>query len=132
MNQVLIVGGIASLAFVVVFCSFLFRLIRFSTQGVVTRGTVMNYQNEILGVKHPAYQPMIQFKTEHGKTIQFTSGMGSNTKGYKADQEVPVVYLKKSPNTAEIKSFARLWLPVLVTAILAIGSNYIFFAELTK
>ncbi|HUQ75161.1 MAG TPA: DUF3592 domain-containing protein [Burkholderiales bacterium] len=63
---------------------------------------------------YESYTPVVRFYTAAGNAVVFTSDGGSATRDYKVGQQVPVVYAADSPEQAEIRSFASLWLAPLV------------------
>jgi Protein of unknown function (DUF3592) len=68
-------------------------------------------------IQWTAYDPQVQFISADGKTITFTSPMGSNRKSYRIGDVVQVLYDPEGPENAAIKSFSRLFLvPIIVTA----------------
>jgi hypothetical protein len=56
--------------------------------------------------------------TAGGRSVEFTHPAGSSTVQFPTGTKVRVLYLPGWPEGAMISSFAALWLPALLTAIL--------------
>lgn len=78
--------------------------------------------------------PIVEFQTENGKNIQFTSSYGANPSPYVLNEPVKVLYNPIAPQEARINSFLSLWLGLLLTGpmaliFLAVALGTIFFGE---
>jgi len=54
------------------------------------------------------YKPRVQFQTQSGETIEFTSSSGSSPARYSKGEKVNVVYSPSNPQEATIRSFFSL------------------------
>ena len=69
------------------------------------------------------YRPVVQFTTQSGKEIEFTSSTGSNPASYSRGEKVEVLYQLESPEKAKINGFFSLW----GAAVIVGGIGAIFF-----
>ncbi len=80
---------------------------------IQTNGTIVTTCN---GDTSATCHPIVSFRTQSGKSIQFASNFSSST--MHAGDTVPVNYHPKDPQDAVISSFTSLWLfPVLLGGI---------------
>ena len=78
-----------------------------------TTGTVVD--NLIYTTNNTRFsKPTVQFQTTDGRSIVFTSSVGSNGPPRKVGAQVKVIYLPADPEQADIRSFANLWLAPLI------------------
>ena len=55
------------------------------------------------------YKPVVEFQTQDGSTIEFTSMAGTNPPQFSTGDSVSVYYKESSPNKARLNSFFSLW-----------------------
>ena len=60
------------------------------------------------------YAPVVSFKDDQGKTIEFTSSTSSNPPSYSTGEIVEVLYAPKTPQDAKIKGFFSIWLGAII------------------
>ncbi len=61
------------------------------------------------------YQPVVEFTTEKGQKIEFTSSVGSNPPSHSEGDQIEVLYHENTPQKAKINSFFSLWFgPILL------------------
>lgn len=89
----------------------------FLSKAVVTEGTV----TKLVGSKF--YNPVVEFKTQSGRLVKFTSSFGSNPPSYSEGEVVEVIYQETSPEQARIKDFFSLW----GVSIIFGGIGFVFF-----
>ena len=116
--------------------------------GVKTTGTVVDMRTDVDtepaftdedGVRHPAetstsYFPIIEFKTEDGKTVRHTSSFGSDTQPTIGTTRA-MIYDKGNPDRAQEDSAGNLWiLPIalILFGLLALGAGIIGFILIKK
>lgn len=78
---------------------------KFVAGGVRTEGTIMEMKEG-----PTKFYPRVQFATKDGRTMEFSSGNGSNPPMYKPGDTVPVIYNPNAPQYAVINTFIDLWL----------------------
>jgi len=72
------------------------------------------------------YQPVVRFRTQQGKEIEFTSSSSTSKRpGYSTGQTVEVLYRPNAPQIAEINSFLLLWGGSILWGLL--GSSFSIF-----
>lgn len=70
------------------------------------------------------YLPVFDYQTRLGKTYRQKAKVASNPPGYKVGERVTILFMKKDPQNARLKSFSELW---LMTAVLIIfGAAFSF------
>ncbi len=67
-----------------------------------------------------SYRPIIEFQTTSGKTISFSSGIGSDPPSYELHETVPVLFDPSSPQNAKINGFFSFWLLPSIFATIGI------------
>jgi len=68
------------------------------------------------------YTPVVEYTTEKGQKIEFTSSVGSNPPSHSKGDQIEVLYHEDTPQQAKINSFFSLWLgPIL---LLVLGSIF--------
>jgi hypothetical protein len=91
-----------------------FQTVTFVSQSKEAQGTVVGWKDRSIKSGNPGEQnsryPRIQFQTENGQLIVFTSKVGFQGGGYRLKQSIPVLYNPDKPTDAYINSFASLWL----------------------
>lgn len=75
----------------------------------IARGTVVELVSSTSDNGSTLYRPTIEFLTDKGSTIQFTSDVSSNPPSYKKGEVVEVYYQKDMPQRAKVKGFFSLW-----------------------
>lgn len=78
------------------------------------------------------YKPVVQFSTNDGREVEFTSTTGSNPPAFTRGERVEVLYQPGTPERAKIASFFQLWgMPLIVGGIGAVfallGLGFVFF-----
>lgn len=74
-----------------------------STEGTVTQ-LILSRSND-----STTYRPVVEFKTQNGRIVEFTSSTGSNPPSYSQGEVVEVLYQETSPQDAKINGFFSLW-----------------------
>ena len=93
----------------------------FIRHSAVVIGVVTALRDERDGTNiQRVYYPRVHFRTDSGRDITFESGMARGGTGWHIGQTVPVRYLLDRPEVAELDSFAALWGPTLLFALLAV------------
>jgi len=99
------------------------RVRAFLERATTTVGVVAALEEEIEHERDGTvtyFYPVVRFQVA-GKEVEFRSNVGSNRPGYRAGQQVPVVYEPGQPEAAKIRSFFQLWtLPLALASIGAI------------
>ncbi len=80
----------------------------FLSNAVATKGTVTQLIRS-RSSDSTTYRPVVEFKTQSGRLVEFTSSSGSNPPSYSQGEIVEVLYQETSPEKAKIKSFFSLW-----------------------
>lgn len=62
----------------------------------------------------------VRFQTASGRDITFESGMARGGAAWRTGEVVSVRYRRDQPEVAELDSFASLWGPTLLFALLAV------------
>lgn len=75
----------------------------------VANGTVIELVSSTSDNSSTLYRPTIEFLTDEGKSIQFTSDVSSNPPSYSKGETVEIYYQTDSPQRAKIKGFFSLW-----------------------
>ncbi|MGH2400383.1 MAG: DUF3592 domain-containing protein, partial [bacterium] len=65
------------------------------------------------------YYPRLRFRSALGREVTFESGMAGSGRAWQLGETVSVRYLRDRPETAELDTFAALWGPTLIFALLA-------------
>ena len=68
-----------------------------------------------------SYFPTVRFRTAAGREMTFQSGTGSGQASWRVGDRVEVRYRRDRPDCAEVGSFAALWGPTLLFAVLGIA-----------
>ena len=104
----------------------------FLETAVSTQGTVIDLRRSRSSDGDDTYAPVVQFNTNGGESIEFTSSTSSNPPSYSRGEPVEVLYQEDSPYDAKIKGFFSLWGAALIVGIFGaifflIGFSIIFF-----
>lgn len=75
----------------------------------LANGTVVELVSSTSDEGSTLYRPTIEFVTDEGKTIQFTSDVSSNPPTYKMGEVVEVYYQIDMPQRAKVNGFFSLW-----------------------
>lgn len=67
-----------------------------------------------------SYSPTVRFRTAAGREVTFQSGTGSGKASWSIGDSIRVRYRRDQPDSAEVSSFAALWGPSLLFALLAV------------
>ena len=94
----------------------------FMNNALVTEGTVTQLVRSRSG-DSITYKPVVEFKTQSGRLIEFTSSSGSNPPSYSQGEIVDVLYQEGTPEQAKINSFFSLW--GLSTILGGLGSLFL-------
>lgn len=94
----------------------------FVAEAITAYGTVIGLERSRSNDGGSTYRPQVRFQTSDGRTVEFTSGMGSSPPAYDLDEVVPVLYRADDPQGAEIGDFLSLWFVTLMLA--GIGSVF--------
>lgn len=89
----------------------------FIESAAVTNGTVVELVRS-RSSDSTTYAPVVQFKTENGERIEFTSSTSSNPPSYSKGENVEVFYLPSNPQKARINGFFSLWGAALIVGLL--------------
>ena len=87
---------------------FYFKINSFLSEAIEANGTVVDYVKS-RSSDSTTYKPVVQFNTQDGEKIEFTSSSGSSSKKYRTGANVEVLYLPLKPEKAKINSFFSLW-----------------------
>lgn len=79
----------------------------FLKYAVATEGTVVELVRS-RSSDSTTYSPVVQFKTQGGSIVEFTSSSGSNPPSYSKGEVVEVLYQESSPEQAKINGFFSL------------------------
>ncbi|SFZ72466.1 DUF3592 domain-containing protein [Chitinimonas taiwanensis] len=90
--------------------SFLDRAV--PTKGIVIDLLASSYNNST------TYKPVVQFQTQSGEKIQFSTSSSSNPPRFDIDEEVDILYIPSEPRKAEINSTFSLWGGTIILGIL--------------
>jgi hypothetical protein len=93
-------------------------------------GTVIGYKEYQIQMGKPSYSPQVQFTTDDGKVITFTSSNGSGRKPYRIETAIKVLYAPDDPTKATIKSFTNLFLLGIVLVFFGLGFAGMFLSSL--
>jgi hypothetical protein len=81
---------------------------------------------------HLLYLPVFEYQTNDGTVCQYTSTVASSPPAYKIGDSATLLYLRKNPRQAKLKSFSELWLLNIIFALIGLacfgGAVIIFFA----
>lgn len=84
-------------------------------------GVVVALREERDGMESQSFSyPRVRFRTASGRDITFESGMARGGAGWKTGEVVSVRYQRDQPDVAELDSFASLWGPTFLFALLAV------------
>lgn len=78
----------------------------FLKDALTTEGTVIELDRPS---DSSTYWPVVEFKTQGGSTVEFTSSSGSNPPSYSKGDAVEVFYQETSPEQAKINDIITLW-----------------------
>ena len=106
----------------------------FLTTAVIAEGTVIQLVRSTSS-DSTTYRPVVEFNTQSGTRIEFTSSSGSNPPSYSQGETVEVLYQESSPNQAKINGFFSLWglptiLGVMGSVFFVIGTSVFLFGTL--
>jgi hypothetical protein len=106
----------------------------FLQSAITTNGTVVELVRS-RSSDSITYRPVVEFKTQGDRFIEFTSSSGSNPASYSKGEIVDVLYLESSPEQAKINSFFSLWggstiLGGLGSLFFIVGLSIIFLGSL--
>ena len=95
----------------------------FITHSLRGPGTVVNvtYSRSSSSRSSGSYHPVVDFRTQDGTMVTFTSNVGSNPASYKKNERVDVLYNQDDPKSAQIDRPFDLWMGQGIVWILGIG-----------
>jgi hypothetical protein len=96
-------------------------------------GTLVGYKvynNQQANGSSTSFCPQVQFSTDDGKLIDFTSSSGSNRRPYRIGATVKVLYEPDDPTKATIKSFTNLFLPAFFLLLFGVAFAGMFLSIL--
>lgn len=86
-------------------------------------GTVVRLDTTQNSDGQTMYLPVFEYRTRDGTIYQHTSSVASRPPSYEVGATATLLYLKKNPRNAKIKSFAELWLAKIIPA--AFGAAFL-------
>jgi len=92
----------------------------FIRSAAVTSGTVTDLHVSRTS-KSTTYAPVVTFNVPGGRQIEFRSQISSGSSDYSVGEQVQVYYGPRHPETAEIKAFVPLWMPVIILSALGLA-----------
>ena len=96
-------------------------------------GTVVGYSEMKTSAGKPcSYMPQVEFTTDDGKTLAFTSSHGTGKKRYPDGTTVNVLYAPEDPASATIQSFSDLFLLSIILLLMGavfLGISYFNFVS---
>jgi hypothetical protein len=96
----------------------------FVANSVITNGKVVDVEQrrstDSDGYASYSYYPVCEFITADGRTILFTSGIGSNPSSYDVNEEVEIRYDPDNPQKASINSFFNIWMAPFILGLLGL------------
>lgn len=92
----------AGLLFFAIGSGLTYRQRALEKEGIEARGVVVDLQ-ENYDSDGSSYAPVVQFKTENGQSVTFTSSYSANPPSYDVGDTVTVVYPLETPEDAIIK-----------------------------
>lgn len=106
----------------------------FLKDALTTEGTVIELVRS-RSSDSTTYRPVVEFKTQGGSRVEFTSSSGSNPPGYSKGEVVEVLYQESSPEQAKINGFFSLWgastiLGGIGSVFFLVGISIILFGSL--
>jgi len=90
------------------------------------------YDNQQASRSSTAFCPQVQFSTDDGKVIDFTSSSGSGRRPYRIGAAVKVLHDLNDPTKATIKSFTNLLLPAFFLLLFGLAFAGMFLSILFK
>ncbi|WP_341522091.1 DUF3592 domain-containing protein [Pseudomonas sp. G.S.17] len=87
----------------------------FLENAVSVEGTVIDLDSQ-RSQDSITFKPVVQFVTEDGQTVEFTSSAGTNPPSYSVGEKVEVLYAPEDPQGAKLSGFFELWGSVLILA----------------
>ncbi|XZG69532.1 DUF3592 domain-containing protein [Chitinibacteraceae bacterium HSL-7] len=83
------------------------------------QGTVVELVESISSDDSSTYKPMVEYRTQAGQHITFTSSTGSYPPSFDEGEKVDVLYLPSRPQEAQINETWQLWFPSILLSVLA-------------
>jgi len=118
-----IVGGVffsIGAALSIVASRHFIRRLAFIRSSAVVPGVVVALREERDGMETQRFRyPRVRFRTAAGHDTTFESGMARGGAAWRTGEIVSVRYQRDQPEVAELDSFASLWGPTLLFALLA-------------
>lgn len=94
---------------------------KFIDASAKAQGTVIAHASGRSSDGDITYAPIVSFRTEDGRTVEFKSGTSSTNASPPVGQTVEVLYNRQRPEEAEINSFSSLWTLNIILAGLGAG-----------
>lgn len=102
----------------------------FLRAAVRTVGTVVHLAPARNSDGGATYLPVFEYRTNDGSAYQHTSTVASNPPAYKVGDTATLLYHKRNPRRARVRSFTELWLGqfvlVLFGMVCIFGGLYLF------
>ncbi len=92
-----------------------------------TEGKIVGFIESKNNDRLTMYLPVFDYQPALGKTYRQKAEVASNPPEYKLGETVTILFMKKNPQNARLKSFSELW---LMTAVLVIFGTAFSFAAL--
>jgi hypothetical protein len=86
-----------------------------------TAGTVIHLATTRNSDGHTLYLPVFEYRTNDGTRYQFTSTIASRPPSYKIGDTATILYLRRNPQNAKVKSFVELWLMNIIFAVIGLA-----------
>ncbi|PIX18670.1 MAG: DUF3592 domain-containing protein [Deltaproteobacteria bacterium CG_4_8_14_3_um_filter_51_11] len=101
---------------------------RFIERALVAEGSVVELER-----RESVYHPVVSFRANDGKTVTFSSSIGSRPPSYRKGEKVRVLYDSLNPEDATIAGVFSLWFPVMIlggigAVFFLIGGSFIGFS----
>jgi uncharacterized protein DUF3592 len=96
-------------------------------------GTIVGYKvynNQQANGSSTSFCPQVQFSTDDGKVIDFTSSGGSNRRPYRIGAAIKVLHDPINPAKATIKSVSNLFLPAFFLLLFGVAFAGMFLSIL--
>lgn len=108
----------------------------FMAEAVEVPGTVIDLKAS-LSDGSTTYRPVVRFRDQQDRTIEFTSSVGSSPPRHARGDTVGVLYRPGNPQGAEINDFVSLWLGAMIlgglgTVFTLIGGGIILVSAMMR
>ena len=124
------IGAVACLLIGSLTLLYLFKIlietVVFLRAATATVATVIRLDQARSSDGHRMYLPVFEYRTGDGSVYQHTSKVASSPPAYNLGDTATLLYLRRNPRNARLKSFTELWLSKLVVA--GVGLSFCFAA----